>query len=68
MLAATLAAVNSGNGIDLLCKILLVGLVVSLIVGLAAVLGFGGIGDRVGGRFNALFVFVVLLVVYVVFC
>lgn len=63
-----LAAVNTANGTDLLCKILFVGLVVSLIVGLVSVLGLGGMAERIGGRFNALFVFILLLVIYVVFC
>lgn len=68
MNTALLAAVNTSNGSDLLCKILLVGLVISLIVGLASALGFGGIAERSGGKFSALLVFIVLLVVFIVFC
>lgn len=68
VLAAAYAAVDTANGTDLLCKILFVALVVSLIVGLCGALGFGTIAERVGGRFNALFVFILLLVIYVVFC
>lgn len=63
-----LAAVNTANESDLLCKILLVGLAISLIVGIAQALGVG-LGSALGGtRFGALLVFIVLLVVYVVFC
>lgn len=65
---ATLADATTADGTGLLCKILLVALVVSLIVGLASALGIADLAERAGGRFNALIVFIVLLVVYVVFC
>ena len=66
LLAAVTTAGSSGT--ELLCKILFVGLVVSLIVGIASALGLADLAARVGGRFNALVVFIVLLVIYVVFC
>lgn len=68
MNTALLAAVDSANGVDLLCKIALVALVISLIVGLASALGISDLAARTGGRFNALLFFIVLLVIYVVFC
>lgn len=64
--ATLLAAVNTANGAGILCTILLVAAVVALILGLAELLGLFSTG--VGGRFGALVVAVVLLVVWALVC
>lgn len=70
---ATLTAASTANGTDILCKILLIALVVTLVFGLVQVLGIAervtaaGAGG-VAGRFSGLLVFLVLLLVYVFFC
>lgn len=63
-----LAAVNTANGTGILCTILLIATIIAFIIGLAEVLGIGGFGNRLGGRFNAIVVAVILLVVYLVVC
>lgn len=62
-----LAAVNSTNGLHLLCVVLLFAVIVSFIIGLAQVLGVDAL-SRLGGRFSGLLVFVILLVAYIIFC
>lgn len=61
-----LAATTATGGAGILCTILLVATVIALIVGLAELLGFFSTG--IGGRFGALVVAVILLVVYVIVC
>lgn len=67
-----LAATTASEGTDILCKILLIALIITLVVGLAQAIGVAG--DRLAagvgalGRFTVLGVFLVLLLVYVFFC
>lgn len=65
-----LATVNSANGTGILCTILLVATIIAFIIGLAEVLGVYSLGDaRNGtGRFSAIVVAIILLVVYLVVC
>ncbi len=67
----SLLAAASTGGAGILCTILLIGCVISLILGLAQLLGVDAVGratNGVGGRFGALVVFAVLLAVYVIAC
>ena len=64
--AAVLAATAAGGGAGILCTILLIATVIAVIIGLAEVLGLYSTG--VGGRFGALVVAVILLVVYFIVC
>lgn len=67
MLAASLlAATGTAGGAGILCTILLIATVIAVIIGLAEVLGLYSTG--VGGRFGALVVAVILLVVYFIVC
>lgn len=66
MAATLLAATAASGGVGILCTILLIATVIAVIVGLAEVLGLFSTG--VGGRFGALVVAVILLVVYLIVC
>ena len=72
MRASPLAAVDtsSGNGLHLICVILLIATIIALIVGLAELIGLGFVGNRLGanGRFGPLVVGVILLIIYIVLC
>ena len=71
MLVTTLAAINTspGNGLHLICVILLIATIIALVVGLAEAIGLGFIGNRLGGsRFGPLVLGVILLIVYIVLC
>lgn len=63
-----LAAVNNGEGEQLICQILLFATIIALLFGLAQVLGVLDRVNTFGGRFGGLLVFVVLLIAYVLFC
>lgn len=64
-----LAAVNTANGGEILCTILLFATVIAFILGLVQLLGLdGGRINPAVGRFGGIIVFVVLLVAYVLFC
>lgn len=66
MTATLLAAAATANGAGILCTILLIATVIAVILGLAEVLGLFSTG--VGGRFGALVVAAILLVLYFVLC
>lgn len=67
MLAASvLAATGTAGGAGILCTILLIATVIAFIIGLAELLGFYSTG--VGGRYGALVLSIVLLVVYLIVC
>lgn len=63
-----LLAQSAAEGTGLLCTLLLIATVIAFIVGVAQALGVLGARSTPGGRYGALVLAVVFLVIYILVC